>query len=106
MGYQSVTHVARNLLMERGKRSDWFRFLVRERDARFTARCDSVFTGAGVEVVKISPRARRASAYAERRVSTVRTECLDWVLIWNDRHLHNALRTYLAHFDTARRTAV
>lgn len=68
-------------------------FVVRDRDAKFTACFDSVFGGAGVEVVKIPPRALRANAYAERWVRTVRTECLDWVLIWNDRHLHKVLRT-------------
>jgi putative transposase len=88
--------------MGRREQSDRFRFLVRDRDAKFTACFDSVFYGAGLEVVKIPPRAPRANAYAERWVRTMRTECLDWVLIWNDRHLHKVLRTYLAHYNTAR----
>jgi putative transposase len=56
----------------------------------------------GVEVVKIPPRAPRANAYAERWVRTVRTECLDWTLVWNCRHLQRVLTSYLEHYNTGR----
>jgi transposase InsO family protein len=46
--------------------------------------------------------APKANAYAERWVRTVRTECLDWILIWNRRHLQHVLDRYVAHYDTAR----
>lgn len=68
----------------------------------FTAFFDAVFTGAGVKVLKIPPRSPRANAYAERWVRTVRTECLDWLLIWNDSHLHRVLAAYVAHYNEAR----
>jgi len=97
-----VTQQARNLLMELGERTDRFRFLVRDRDAKFTTSFEAVFAGAGVEVVRIPPRAPRANAYAERWVRTVRTECLDWQLIWSDCHLHRVLTAYLAHYNRAR----
>jgi transposase InsO family protein len=61
-----------------------------------------VFAAAGMEAVKIPPRAPKANAYAERWVRTVRTECLDWVLIWNRRHLEHVLAQYGAHYNTAR----
>jgi transposase InsO family protein len=44
----------------------------------------------------------RSNAYAERWERTVRTECLDWVLVWNRRHLEHVLAQYLAHYNTAR----
>ena len=53
-------------------------------------------------MVKIPPRAPQANAYAERWVRTARHECLDWVLIWNRRHLHRVLTAFVAHDNTAR----
>jgi len=61
-----------------------------------------VITAAGIEVLKIPPRAPRANAHAERWVRTVRTECLDWILIRNRSHLHRILTAYLKHYNTAR----
>jgi putative transposase len=61
-----------------------------------------VFAAAGIETVKIPPRAPKANAFAERWVRTVRTECLDWVLVWNRRHLERVLSQYLQHYNTAR----
>jgi putative transposase len=97
-----VCQQARNLLMGLGERAERFRFLVRDRDAKFTASFDWVFEGAGFEVLKIPPRAPQANAYAELWVRTVRSECLDWVLVWNERHLRRVLGAYLAHYNTAR----
>jgi putative transposase len=61
-----------------------------------------VFAAAGVAVLKIPPQAPMANAYAERWVRTVRTECLDWLLILNRHHLHRVLSAYLRHYNTAR----
>jgi putative transposase len=61
-----------------------------------------VFAAAGIEVVRIPPRAPKANAFAERWVRTVRTECLDWVLVFNRRHLERVVAEYVAHYNTAR----
>ena len=79
-----------------------FRFLIRDRDTKFTSAFDAVFTAAGIDVVKIPPRAPRANAYAERWVGTVRSECLDWTLVWTDAQLRRVLTEYLRHYNTAR----
>ncbi|GIJ57699.1 integrase [Virgisporangium aurantiacum] len=93
-----VTQQARNLLMDLDDRVHRFRFLIRDRDTKFTAAFDAVFAAAGMEVVKIPPRAPKANAYAERWARTVRHECLDWTLIWNKQQLHRVLTDYLEHY--------
>jgi transposase InsO family protein len=90
-----VAQAARNLLMDLDEHAHRFRFLIRDRDAKFTAAFDAVFAAAGIVTAKIPPRAPRANAYAERWVRTVRTECLDWTLIWNRHHLLQVLIRYL-----------
>jgi putative transposase len=97
-----VTQAARNLLMDLDDHARRFRFLIRDRDAKFTAAFDAVFAAAGIETVKIPPRAPRANAYAERWVRTVREECLDWTLVWNRWHLQRVLTGYLEHYNTGR----
>jgi transposase InsO family protein len=97
-----VTQAARNLLMDLDQHAHRFRFLIRDRDGKFAAAFDHVFAAAGIQVLKTPPRAPKANAYAKRWVRTVRTECLDWVLIWNRRHLERVLTNYVRHYNTAR----
>jgi putative transposase len=94
-----VAQQARNLMLEVGERAARYRFLIRDRDAKYTAMFDAVFQAEGIEVLLTPPQSPRANAYAERWVRTVRRECLDRVLIYDTRHLLAVLREYLAHYN-------
>src|SRR6058998_655479 len=95
-----VTQQARNLgftgLFER------MRFLIHDRDSKFTAAFDEVFRSEGIQVTHTPVQAPQANAYAERFVRTVRNECLDWLLILGRRHLEHVLRIYTAHYNRER----
>jgi transposase InsO family protein len=97
-----VTQQARNLLMNLDGRICRFRFLIRDRDTKFTSAFDAVFRDAGIEVLKTPVRAPRANAYAERFVGTVRRELLDRILVFGRRHLQSVLTEYVDHYNTHR----
>jgi putative transposase len=97
-----VTQQARNLLMDLGERAEQFRYLIRDRDAKFGAAFDAVFTGADIRIVRTPVQAPRANAIAERFIGTLRRECLDHLLITGPRHLAVVLREYVEHYDTHR----
>jgi len=94
-----VTQQARNLAV--GERLGGVQFLIRDRDSKFSGPFDEVFRTEGVNIVKTPIRAPRANAFAERWIRTVRTECLDWMLVLGSRHLARVLRTYAAHYNEA-----
>jgi transposase InsO family protein len=97
-----VTQQARNLLIDLDHHADHLRFLLRDRDTKFTAAFDTVLTAAGIEVIRTPPQAPRANAHAERWVGTVRRECTDRILIANQRHLTTVLREYTTHYNEHR----
>jgi putative transposase len=97
-----VAQQARNLMLELGERAGQFRFLIRDRDTKYTAMFDEVFTSEGIEVLRSPPQAPRANAYAERWVRTVRRECLDRMLIYNPRHLLAILGEFVVHYNEHR----
>jgi putative transposase len=95
---------ARNLLMDLGERATRFRFLIRDRDSRFTA-FDEVFAGNSTRIIKSPVRSPRANSFAERYVGTLRRECLDHLLIHGERHLRRVLAEYARHYNEIGRTS-
>jgi transposase InsO family protein len=97
-----VTQQARNLPMDLDKHAAQSRFLIRDRDSKFTAAFDAVFAGAGIRIIRAPVRAPRANAIAERFIGTLRRECLDHLLITGPRHLAAVQREYVQHYNTYR----
>jgi transposase InsO family protein len=93
---------ARNLSIVLSEGSRAVKFLVRDRDTKFTASFDEVFRAEGIRVIKTPVRSPRANAIAERFVGTARRECLDRFLIFRRRHLEQVLAEYVAHYNEHR----
>src|SRR5262245_49865980 len=94
-----VTQQARNLLMHLDDEDVRPRFLVRDRDNKFTREFEEVFRSEGIRVIKAPVRAPQARAHAERWVGSARRECLDRLLILGRRHLQHGLAVYVAHYN-------
>src|SRR5579859_7230400 len=83
-------------------RDPGIRFLIHDRDAKFTGAFETVFAAEGIETVLTPYRAPRANAVAERWVRSVRQECLDRLLILGERQLHRTLTTYIHFYNQHR----
>jgi hypothetical protein len=99
-----ATRVARNFAAELEEKGRQFRFLITDRDAKFTASFDAVMSSVAIEMVRTPVLALPANAFAERWVRTVRQECLDHVLIFSRRQLDDVLGGYIRHYNEARPT--
>jgi transposase InsO family protein len=97
-----VTQQARHLTWTLADRPESFRFLIRDRDQKFTKSFDDVFRAEDIEIVRIPFRAPQANGVAERFVRTIRTESLDWLLILNQQHLESALAAFVHHYNAHR----
>jgi putative transposase len=97
-----VAQQARNLLMDLDDQVEGLKFLIRDRDTKFTAAFDTVFTSAAVRIIRTPVRAPRANAMAERWIASARRECLDRMLITNERHLRLVLGEYVDHYNAHR----
>jgi transposase InsO family protein len=97
-----VVQQARNLSFVLAERARPVRFLVRDRDGKFTASFDKVFRADGIRIIRTPVRAPRASAVAECFIGTVRRECLDRMLIFHQRQLEVVLDEFIEHYNTHR----
>jgi putative transposase len=97
-----VLQQTRTLSYELSRRARPVKFLIRDRDAKFTANFDEVFRSDGIRIIRTPVRAPRANAFAERFVGTVRRECIDRMLIVSRRHLEAVVCEYVEHYNSHR----
>jgi putative transposase len=97
-----IAQQARHLAWAFSERAKPARFLIHDRDSKFSRAFDEVFRSDGVEIIRTPFRAPTANAFAERWVGTVRRDCLDWLLISSRRQLERVLRVYVHHYNTHR----
>jgi len=93
---------ARNLLIDLDDRGKRVRFLIHDRDTKFSRAFDGIVQSEGISIIRTPVRAPNANAYAERWVGSVRRECLDRMLILGRRQLEHVLRVYVRHFNQQR----
>jgi transposase InsO family protein len=93
---------ARQMTWELEGRKLPMRFLIHDHDTKFTERFDAMFESAGLEIVTIPFEAPNANAIAERWVRTVRKECLDRLILINERHVRRVLAEYVGYYNGRR----
>jgi transposase InsO family protein len=96
------TQQARNLSSILAERAVAVRFLLRDRNTKFTASFDEVFRSEGIRIIRTPVRSPRANAFAERFVGTIRRECLDRMLVFNLRQLEAVLSEFVDHYNVRR----
>jgi putative transposase len=97
-----VVQQARQLAWSLSERLTPLRFLIHDRDSKFSHAFDQVFRSQGIEIIRTPLRAPRANALAERWVGTVRRDCLDWILIFSRGQLEHVLQIYVDHYNSHR----
>jgi transposase InsO family protein len=92
----------RNLVMDLEDAGCRARYLIRDRDGKFPALLDGILAEAGIQSVLTGIRMPRMNSIMERWVQSCRRELLDCCLLWNERHLRNALREYERFYNQHR----
>jgi putative transposase len=88
--------------MDLGEQTGSLKFLIRDRDAKYTDAFDAAFTATGTRIITTPVQAPRANAICERWIASARRECTDRILITGRQHLHHTLSEYVDHYNTHR----
>jgi putative transposase len=78
------------------------RFLIHDRDSVYASAVDDAVTAMGLTVLKTPVRCPQANAFCERLIGTMRRECLDWLILLNERHLRAVVQEWVAHYNRGR----
>ncbi|HKD04911.1 MAG TPA: integrase core domain-containing protein [Bryobacteraceae bacterium] len=79
-----------------------YRFLIHDRDSIFSEHVDQGLADLGVRVLRTPVRAPKANSVCERLGGSLRRECLDFLIPFNERHLQMAVRNWAIHYNRGR----
>jgi putative transposase len=99
---QWMAQQARNTAMFFAEQADKPRYLLRDNDGKFVPEFDQILEAEGVEVKPITPLSPNLNAVAERFVMSVKSEALDYFLVFGEEHLRYILTSYLDWYHTCR----
>ncbi|HEV7935065.1 MAG TPA: integrase core domain-containing protein [Actinomadura sp.] len=97
-----TTQATRNLIMDLHDADTTVKYLIRDRDSKYTRTFDAAFKAEGIGVMTTGIRVPRMNSITERWIQTCRHELLDRTLIWNQTHLLHALREFEAYYNQHR----
>jgi hypothetical protein len=97
-----MKQIARNATMDEWGFLEGCRYLIHDRDTKFTDSFRAIVKSSHVEPLKLPARSPNLNAYAERWVKSVKEECLSKLILFGEASLRRALREYLLHFHTER----
>jgi putative transposase len=78
------------------------RYLIHDRDTKFTPAFDGLLKDSGVEPIVLPPRSPNLNAHCERFVRSIKEEALEQMIMLGERALSYAIHQYLAHYHTER----
>jgi transposase InsO family protein len=78
------------------------RLMIRDRDGIYGESFRSRVEGMSIEEIRIAPRSPWQNCYVERVIGSIRRECLNHVIVFNDNHLRRLLKDYLRYYHESR----
>jgi putative transposase len=78
------------------------RWIIHDRGSIYSEGVDATVAAMGLTILKTPVRAPQANAFCERLIGSMRRECLDWLILLNERHLRSVLTEWVAHYNHGR----
>src|SRR5450830_1055528 len=97
-----MQQMARNVTMEGCGTLQDCRYLLHDRDTKYTISFRAIIESGGVKTLPLPARSPNLNAYAERWVKSVKEECLSKIILFGERSLRRALNEYVTHYHAER----
>ncbi|QDU39645.1 Integrase core domain protein [Maioricimonas rarisocia] len=98
-----VAQQARNATMEmQDREGDSTRFLIHDRDTKFTKQFDGIFESSGVKVMKLPIHSPNLNAHCERVIQSIKQEVLDHFIVFGEHHLNHLVQEYAKYYHQLR----